>query len=381
MPIDTVELGRKLKRMREQLQLDLQDIALATGLPADMLSQFESGEREPFGDHILILADYFKCDYRFFISNERLTAIEQTEQMFRKHGSAFSKEDRWAIQEFLYLCDCEHWLQQDLSRVPAGVFFPHVTGRYYKGHAEQAAQQLRAYLGYQPNEQRLDVFSDYRRLGLHLFRRQLPNSNISGVFIRHPSIGKCVLVNYNEDVFRQRFTASHEVAHALFDGKTDFVVSFVADSKELTEVRANTFASRFLLPPEFLRRIPDSGNWSSNKVLEWAAKLMVNPETLAYALNDARLIDGQQKRDFAKLRITKGEKPDPELPSDLSPQSLSRRHGLLKMGVSHRYATLCFDAYDRRLVSAGRLSEVLLVDRAHLPEIAEVFGRPLRHDG
>ena len=381
MPVDTVELGRKLKRMREQLQLGLGDVASATGIPEDLLAQFESGMKTPYGDHVLILADYFRCDYRFLISNERLTAIEQTEQMFRKHGSAFSVEDRWAVQEFLYLCDCEHWLQQELGRVPVGDFVPTMTGRYYKGHAEQVAQQLRTYFGYGPNEQRLDVFSDYRRLGLHLFRRRLPNSDISGVFIRHPAIGKCVLVNYTEDVFRQRFTASHEVAHALFDGETDFVVSFVVDSKELAEVRANTFASRFLLPPEFLERISDSRNWSDGKVLHWAARLMVNPEVLAYALNDAGLIGDQQKRDFARLKIPIAEKPDPELPAGLSPQSLSRRQHLLEMGVSHHYATLCFDAYDRGLVSAGRLSEMLLADYAGLPEIAHVCGRPLQHNG
>jgi len=35
-------------------------------------------------------------------------------------------------------------------------------------------------------------------------------------------------VNYSEDVYRQRFTAAHELAHAIFDSDDSAVVSFAA---------------------------------------------------------------------------------------------------------------------------------------------------------
>jgi len=59
-------------------------------------------------------------------------------------------------------------------------------------------------------------------------------------------------VNHSEDVYRQRFSAAHEMAHAIFD--TDEVASvsyFSPHGKDLREVRANRFASCFLMPPDF----------------------------------------------------------------------------------------------------------------------------------
>jgi Zn-dependent peptidase ImmA (M78 family) len=125
----------------------------------------------------------------------------------------------------------------------------------------------------------MTVYSDFRQLGCHIFRRELGNSNISGFFIQHPVAANCLLINYSEDVYRQRFSAAHEMAHALLDDDEEVVVSFHKSSTvDLREVRANTFASRYLIPPEFLRQIPDPQDWPASKVLEWASKLKVSTE-------------------------------------------------------------------------------------------------------
>ena len=57
---------------------------------------------------------------------------------------------------------------------------------------------------------------------------------------------------------------------------TDVVVSFTNwDRSDLSEVRANTFAGPFLMPPEF-RSIPEADKWSNNKALDWANRLRVS---------------------------------------------------------------------------------------------------------
>ena len=90
---------------------------------------------------MLILADFFKCDYRFFVSNERLTASEQTESLYRRYGTEFRKSDRRAVLEFLYLCECEQMLQEALD-VPKRSFSFIPAGTYFKGHAALAAEKL-----------------------------------------------------------------------------------------------------------------------------------------------------------------------------------------------------------------------------------------------
>ncbi len=115
MTFDLALFGSKLKRYREQLQTSLDEVSELTGISIESLKALENREKRPTGDEVLILADYYKCDYQFFISNEKLAPFEQTETMFRMYGDEFSKEDRWAIQEFLFLCECEAYL---LSLIP-----------------------------------------------------------------------------------------------------------------------------------------------------------------------------------------------------------------------------------------------------------------------
>ncbi len=379
MAFDRDMFTDNLRRYCEQMQLSREELSARTGISATRLEALENKSVDPTGDEILILADLFKCDFRFFISNERLAPFEQTESLFRKHGDQISKEDRWAIQEFLFLCECEQFLQDELNvaRSPFGFT---KRGDFFKGHGEEAAQALRRHLSYQPHAQPRNVFDDFRRIGFHVFRRRLVQSSISGLCIRHPVAGPCLLVNYTEDLYRQRFSAAHEAAHAIMDDDEEFVVSFTKwDKKNLSEIRANTFASRYLMPPEFLQRIPGITSWSEDKVREWADKLMVNVQPLAIALKECGLIDHAQEKALGACRLERNAKGDPEIPDSLSPEGKRRMKELLEQGLSEHYVRQCFDAHERGIVSSGRLAEMLLLSETELPEIAELYGRRLQH--
>jgi Zn-dependent peptidase ImmA (M78 family)/DNA-binding XRE family transcriptional regulator len=377
--LDLDLLASKLRRYREQFQATISEVSSATGISEDSLTAFENAEKQPTGDEILILADFYKCDYKFFISGEQLAAFEQTETLFRKHGEQLSKEDRWAIQEFLYLCECEEFLMRILPVNQRKPFIFIKQGSFYKGHGEAAAAKLRRNLGYAPNMIGMDVYDEFRRIGLHVFRRHLDNSEISGLFIKHPIAGKCVLVNYSEDIYRQRFSAAHEAAHAILDEESDSIISFKWDTRDLNEVRANTFASRYLMPPAFLRVIPDPAQWDSEKAIEWANKLKVSTEALAYALKDADLVSDHMMELIKSVKVPAEQKADPELPGSLSEKSRERKRKLLRIGLSDFYVGLCFDAYEKAKISAGRLSEMLLINEQELPSLAALYSRSLSY--
>ena len=77
---------------------------------------------------------------------------------------------------------------------------------------------------------------------------------MSGIFLRHSSIGLVILVNYDHPRSRKRFSYAHEYAHALLDRKTtSAIVSSKENSQEFIERRANAFAAAFLLPAEGVR--------------------------------------------------------------------------------------------------------------------------------
>lgn len=87
MAFDLAQFGSKLTRLRSEQQLELAELSSGSGISSDRLLAFETGNAAPSGDEVLILADFFKCDYRFFVSNERLTASEQTESLYRRYGT------------------------------------------------------------------------------------------------------------------------------------------------------------------------------------------------------------------------------------------------------------------------------------------------------
>ena len=76
---------------------------------------------------------------------------------------------------------------------------------------------------------------------------KLPD-DMSGLFLRHPSIGLCILVNFDHARARKRFSYAHEYAHALLDRQQIATVSLERNRSDPGEVRANAFAAAFLLP-------------------------------------------------------------------------------------------------------------------------------------
>lgn len=379
MPLDLNEFATKLLRCRAQLQLTVAEVSEATGLAITRLAEFEAASAQPNGDDILVLADFFNCDYRFFISNERLAAFEQTDSLYRMHGEEFSKEDRRNILEFIFLCECEHQLEQELERRPEPFeFIPR--GSFYKGQGADAAEALRAHFNYAPNTVPNDIYADFRKLGFHVFRRRLENSNISGLTIRHPFAGTCILVNYDEDIYRQRFTASHEAGHGIIDRDQDVVVSFARESTRdhKVEIRANTFASRYILPPSVIEGISVT-DWSGEEASRWASRLKVSTWALAIALKDAGRIDDEAMNLLRRTRVPVDQKVDPEF-SGLEGKSLERKRELLKRGLSTFYVDLCFQALSRGIISAGRAAEMMMVDDFELREIAALFGARLQSE-
>ena len=370
MALDLHEFGRKLTRYREQLKLLRTEVATSTGIEEARIVELESGTNSPSGDEVLILADFYRCDYRFFISNERLAPFEQTENLYRRFGNEFSKEDRWRVQEFLFLCECEQFLMDSLDRKYAKfTFVP--KGTYFKGHGESAAMSLRKHLGYEVSDVAGDVYRDFRKIGLHVFRRHLVNSNISGVMIRHPFAGPCVLVNYTEDIYRQRFTAAHEVAHAILD-QQEFVVSFAKwGHNDLVEIRANTFASRYLLPSQLLRSLPEK-SWSRDSLIAWASRLKVSALALAIGLKESGILTEEEFSSLSSVKVPAHLKSDPEI-EGIEGRSLKRKQSLMERGLSTAYVSLCFDALAGGIVTNARAAEMLLASEDELNEMARLF--------
>jgi len=370
-------LARKLIGCRVRLEYSYNEIFEGTGIGEERLKAFEKALVEPSGDEILILADFFKEDYKYFISNQQKSASEDTDSLYRQFDNDFTKEDRRAIQEFLYICECEAdiWSLLEENRKPFNL--PINRNNIY-GEAEKIAQEVRLFLGYKENELFENIFDDLRKLGVHIFRRKLNNSNISGIFIQHPVAGKCILVNYSEDIYRQNFTVAHEIAHSIFDTNELYNVSFTKDGKDIKEIRANRFAAEFLMPLSALKNLKIN-IWTGEILIKLAAQFKVNIIALLYRLNSLKLIPSTKFDEFKSLKLPKELKEDPEL-KNLLPKIEKAKKQTLERGLSASYIRKCHEAYSKSLISQSRLAEILLVSEDELQNVLALFGLKLIYE-
>jgi Zn-dependent peptidase ImmA (M78 family) len=148
------------------------------------------------------------------------------------------------------------------------------------------------------------------------------------------------------------------------------------DKKDLREIRANSFASHFLMPVTMLNRLP---LLDEDTAKHWAQQFRVSTAALAKALKDAGLIDDVAARRIRAVRVSRDIKVDPEAPEYLTASQKQRRLALLERGLSNHYVDLCFMAHDRELISTGRLAEMLRIDLSKLSEIGVLYGRKISH--
>lgn len=375
MSTDLILLGEKLERQRKYLLLSVDDVSVGTGLDKDRIVAFEAGRLEPSGDEVLILADFYVCDFKELISSETALNLERMETFYRVHGTSFSKEDRQSIQEFLFLCETESQLY-GLYPNHEHIDFQFIKqGEYFKGHGQKAAREFRKAIGLSEDKVPSDIYRDFRKAGVHVFRRALDNSGISGLFIRHPKAGRCILVNYVEDIFRQRFTASHEFSHSILDNDKDFIVSNNKwDRGDLVEIRANAFAAEYLIPASMAQAIGQRlHDYSDQNLIDMIIKLQVSPAVLANSLNSNTNVDERLIRRVREIRIPRRDKIDPELGTGLSKGYRERKKKLLERGLSTDYVELCFQAYRDGYISLGKLSESLLCEEGVLKQLAEMY--------
>lgn len=382
MAFTAQSFGKKLFILRDSFGNTLEDVAFATGIGIQTLKALEVGAAIPTGDQILIFADYFKCEFTWLIEDNAENPDENVTLLLRTEGGRLAASDRHAIAEFLHLCKSQVLLEDILEIHPqVGKFQFAIKGNFYKGHGADCAKAFRNWHKLPPNSVIPDIFSWLRDAGLRVFRRSLPNSPISGLFVRHPEAGNCILINASEDPYRQRFSAAHETGHALLDRDKGYNVSAEADdvSKELMEVRAHSFASCFLMPSELLTKLGTREQWQqADRIVAAADRLFVSIPALLSALKREGIIDEATRSRLRSMNLRLPEKREPEL-DGLSGRQLHRKSMLIANGLHSRYVQHAFEAHRKGLISMAKLAEILLVDPTEIGEIASLFGTSLNH--
>lgn len=186
-----------------------------------------------------------------------------------------------------------------------------------------------------------------------------------GALLRHRDRWLIIVNSDEQYLARQRFTASHELAHLLFDSDRDPVhidqTLFGRTGRDPIEMRANAFAVHFLLPADALRERfhdPTFDVDDDEQVVALAMEYGLSLQSLAWHLKNVCGISDRQRR-----RI-----------HDLQPFRIAGRMGLADRvrnetraanahGWPSAYISLVAKAFDRGLIDEDEVQKALLDDQ------------------
>jgi len=251
--MEPVELGRRLRIARDARGLSQQAAADAIGVPRTAITQMESGNRAVSTLELTKLSALYRRPVTYFL--EEAAPAEEEDVLVALHRVAPGLEQDPAVRDqvdrCLSLCRDGVILEAILGLAPRSgppayeMRVPRTVGEAIV-QGEQVAHEERRRLSV-GNSPIPEVSELIGAQGIWAAGLALPN-HMSGLFMRHPSIGLAIIVNASHPRGRKRFSYAHEYAHSLMDRDHNIRISSIDNSAELVEKRANAFAASFLMP-------------------------------------------------------------------------------------------------------------------------------------
>jgi Zn-dependent peptidase ImmA (M78 family)/transcriptional regulator with XRE-family HTH domain len=262
MVLDPTTLGRRLREARENRRLTQEQAAQAIDLSRTALVHIESGKRSLSTLELSGLARLYHRSVTDFFAEDESQASREDDPLLILHRLPpellNNPEVNRQVSRCVELCSIGVQLAatlglEDAANLPVYEYRapsrPPEATRQGERVAEDERRRLG--LGYGPIADMADLIGTQgiRASGV----MGLPD-DISGIFLRHSSIGLVILVNYDHARARKRFSYAHEYAHALLDRKTtSAIVSREENRQEFIERRANAFAAALLMPETGVR--------------------------------------------------------------------------------------------------------------------------------
>jgi Zn-dependent peptidase ImmA (M78 family)/transcriptional regulator with XRE-family HTH domain len=262
MVLDPTTLGRRLREARENCRLTQEQAAQAIGVSRTALLHIEAGNRSLSTLELSQLAKlYHRSVADFFSEDEVQPSREDDPLVIIRRLPPELRDDpevNRQVSRCVELCAIGLDLVKTLDiegsvGLPVYELRPPTRPFEATRQGERIAEdeRRRLGLGYGPIADMAELIATQGvwASGVHGLPQEM-----SGIFLRHSSIGMAVLVNNGHAKCRKRLSYAHEYAHALLDRKSiSAIVSRRENSQEFIERRANAFAAAFLMPADGVR--------------------------------------------------------------------------------------------------------------------------------
>lgn len=267
--------------------LTRRDFGLRVGLDESKMSKSLSGARRFSSLDLARIADMCQVTVDWLITGEESRLAVAARTTGGQAGAALAAAKRYSTlrSDMAFLGYPQPWRPGGARLVPGG-------------YVEQGRSLARGALTRVSDEGRAVGGSNLAVLVEEVFGADVAvvelGAGFDGLAASSEDV-KLIVLATSRVPARQRFTLAHELGHVLAGDDQEFHVDNdvydKAQAKDPSEMRANAFASTFLMPEDVLRTAVGSAGLSNQGFAVLACELMVTPSALAYRLLQLRLID------------------------------------------------------------------------------------------
>lgn len=253
MNINQNDLAARLKDARAASGLTQEHVAAALNIPRSAVAQFEAGNRAVSTLELAKLSEVYSRTIASFFEAGPVTQEEDVLVALFRAAASVTDHPEWQREVTRYISIFREGVRLELSldrtphSGPPTYQMPNpqrVMEAVEQGVRVADQERCRLGLGHNPIPDMSDLINSQN---IWASGAMMPDQ-MSGLFLRHSSIGLGILVNYDHPRARKRFSYAHEYAHALLDRERTATVSLEQNRSDLSEVRANAFAASFLIP-------------------------------------------------------------------------------------------------------------------------------------
>jgi Zn-dependent peptidase ImmA (M78 family)/DNA-binding XRE family transcriptional regulator len=368
-----VEIGERLRLVREEANKTQAEAALAIDVARTTLVAIEQGQRPARMSEVQKLAKLYKTSVNALLRREAIYV--DLSPRFRKlefGGDGSAAEG--AVRLLADLAKAEVELENLLGIKRIRNYPPErpILPGDVRVQAEQDALELRQRLGLG-----LAPVSDIvtlleMEIGIRVFVRRF-DGRVSGLFAYDETLGACMLLNANHPRERRSQSAGHEAGHFISTRTKPQILHLDAQGNSREERYAHAFGRALFTPPRAVmqkfREVTAGGSKLSRRhVIVLAHFFGVSREAMVRRLEELRLTkegtwdwfagnggitDEQARQVLGDLTPPDDQKADADRPTTL------------------RLNLLAAEVHRRGLLSEGQLSRLLHLTRVELREILE----------
>ncbi|MHB8057041.1 MAG: helix-turn-helix domain-containing protein [Desulfuromonadaceae bacterium] len=361
-----MELAERLRRAREAVGLSIGEAATRLGFGNyQTLSNIEKGDREVKASELTQFAKTYFCSLNNLLIGED-TPQPAVHFLWRRAPSERKAEIEASIK---HRFEEYHLLEKLLGLAEEGTALaitvsPVDIRNYNQVDALAARVSNLLNMGSRPALSLQKVMEQVLRTKILFVELSEFGSAASTV---HPDFGAAIVVNSEEAPWRINFTLAHELFH-IITWNTFNPADLEQDEVLFKDIekKAERFASTLLLPESSVReelnaRIKEQ-KLSFSDIVDVAREFGVSTKALLYRMANMRFIEWEKANDLAN---------NDEL---LMIDRRIRRDTAIEAPSSERFSLLAVKCLRKGLISRGKFSELLDIDRADIDEFLEYRG-------